>query len=270
MDQNLLPTSVSATNVDVRPLPWVCNAELVHLEPLSANDWELLEIHASELEAGSLLSQVCVVYPSQKLPIRLGRYGDIAWVKVLDVGFDECTLDVGSGACSDFDSDSDFSFGGLHDNRDEGLRHECLRLVADTEVVVIPKLRTDDSSQRCALPTCNLCVYPTSGDYSREMKALFDVSCDINGGDEPNINGGDEPKPVGAIPECPPWFTGAIHSSTFDALMRRTETNGKNQSDIVIATVVPAKESSVSAESVALIVVADDVPHGCIGEFSIL
>lgn len=260
MDQHLLPTSVSATNVDVQPLPWVCNAESVHLEPLSANDWELLEIHASELEAGSLLSQVCVVYPSQKLPIRLGRYGDIAWVKVLDVGFDECTFDVGSGTCSDFDSDSDSSFGGLHNNRDEGLRHECLRLVADTEVVVIPNLRTDDSSQRCVLPTCNLCVYPTSEDYSREMKALFDTSSDLNGG--------DEPKPVGAIPECPPWFTGAIHSSTFDDLMRRTETNEKNQSDIVVATVVRAKESSVSTKSIALVVVADDVPHGCIGEFS--
>ena len=93
------------------------------------------------------------------------------------------------------------------------------------------------------------------------MKALFDTSSDLNGG--------DEPKPFGAIPECPPWFTGAIHSSTFDDLMRRTETNEKNQSDIVVATVVRAKESSVSTKSIALVVVADDVPHGCIGEFSI-
>jgi hypothetical protein len=249
-------------NVDVLPLPFIYSAESIHLEPLSANDWELLEIHANDLESGSLLSQVCVIYPNQRLPIRLGRYGDIAWVKVLGLGFERPGFDA--------ESDSSSSSGWVN-NSNEKLRHECLRLVANIEIVVVPKLRADGSTKRSCLPTCNLCVFPSNKDYSSEMKELFDVSSDIH------IDEGDEIEiKLFGIPECPPWFTGAVHSSTFETLTCRTNTgtevNGRDQNDLVRATIVrgsgpPSSSMSISARSVALVAIADDVPRGCIGEF---
>ena len=261
LDQHLLPDGLSASarslDVDVRPLPVIYNAESVHLEPLSAKDWELLEIHAEELESGSLLSQVCVIYPNQRLPIRLGRYGDIAWVKVLGNGFDRSGHHAGS------ESDSEFSSDGVN-NLDENVLHECLRLVAHTEIVVVPKLRADDSPER-SLPICNLSVYPNDKDYSSEMKDLFAISSDVQ-----NIHGGGEITSIG-IPECPPWFTGAVHSSTFGALVSRA--NGGNKADgidqnrVVRATITRGDGSpSICTKAVALIVIADDVPRRYIGE----
>ena len=261
LDQHLLPDGVSnnvnSWDVDIVPLPLIYNAESVHLEPISANDWELLEIHEDQLESGSLLSQVCVIYPNQRLPIRLGRYGDVAWVKVLDSSFERPGLDAES------ESDSESSFDGFN-HFNEKLLHECLRLVANTEVVVVPKLRADDSSHRLSLPKCNLCVLPTDKDYSSEMKDLFSVSSDIRN------DGRDDIKSIG-IPECPPWFTGAVHSSTYWALIFRA--NDRNQADaidqdkVVRATITCGDgSSSMGTKAVALIVIANNVPRGCIGE----
>lgn len=262
LDQHLLPDSISvsarALDVDVRPLPMIYNAESVHLEPLSAKDWELLEIHADELESGSLLSQVCVIYPNQKLPIRLGRYGDIAWVKVLGIGFDRSGHHAGSESDSECSSDR-FS------NVDENVWHECLRLVANTEIVVVPKLRADDSPER-SLPIRNLRVYPNDKDYGSEMKDLFAISSDVQ-----NVHGGSEITSI-SIPKCPPWFTGAVHSSTFGAL--DSQTNGGNEANAIVdqnkvvrATITRGDGSpSICTKAVALIVIADDVPRGCIGE----
>lgn len=261
LDQHLLPDSISASasslNVDVRPLSVIYNAGTVHLEPLSANDWELLEIHADELESGSLLSQVCVIYPNQRLPIRLGRYGDIAWVKVLAIGFERLGLDIES------DSDSEFSYDGFND-LSEKLCHDCLRLVANTEIVIAPKMRSDDSPERSSFPICNLSVYPTNKDYSNEMKDLFAISSDVH------PNGRDKVTSIG-IPECPQWFTGAVHSSTFAALTCRTNNGNEadeiDQNKVVRATITRGGgSSSISAKAVALIAIADDVPRGCIGE----
>ena len=261
LDQHLLPDGVSTNanswNVDIVPLSLIYNAESVHLEPISANDWELLEIHADELESGSLLSQVCVIYPNQRLPIRLGRYGDVAWVKVLGSSFEK------SGVDAESESDSESSFEGFN-HFNEKLLHECLRLVANTEVVVVPKLRADDSSHRLSLPKCNLCVLPTDKDYSSEMKDLFSISSDIRN------DGRDDIKSIG-IPECPPWFTGAVHSSTFEALTRQTnmetKANGIDQKKEARAAITGGNGSSyMFTKAFALVVISDDVPHGCIGE----
>ena len=260
LDQHLLPDSLSASarslDVDVRPLPVIYKAESVHLEPLSAKDWELLEIHADELESGSLLSQVCVIFPNQRLPIRLGRYRDIAWVKVLGNGFDRSGHHAGS------ESDSECSSDGF--NNLDDVCHECLRLVANTEILVVSKLRADDSPER-SLPICNLRVYPNDKDYSSEMKDLFAISSDVQ-----NIHGGSEITSI-SIPKCPPWFTGAVHSSTFGALDSQTngenEANAIDQNKVVRATITRGDGSpSISTKAVALIVIADDVPRGCIGE----
>lgn len=258
LDQHLLPDSLSASarslDVDVRPLPVIYKAESVHLEPLSAKDWELLEIHADELESGSLLSQVCVIFPNQRLPIRLGRYRDIAWVKVLGNGFDRSGHHAGS------ESDSECSSDGF--NNLDDVCHECLRLVANTEILVVSKLRADDSPER-SLPICNLRVYPNDKDYSSEMKDLFAISSDVQ-----NIHGGSEITSI-SIPKCPPWFTGAVHSSTFGALDSQTngenEANAIDQNKVVRATITRGDGSpSISTKAVALIVIADDVPRGCI------
>ena len=53
----------------IQPLPTIVSAISIEIEPLTISDWELLEIHADELESGNLLGQVSVVYPNQILPI---------------------------------------------------------------------------------------------------------------------------------------------------------------------------------------------------------
>lgn len=136
----------------VAALPSVRNAQVLNVEPLTTEDWELLESHAQFLEEGALLQQISVVYAEQKVPLWVGGK-DFAWVKVLRDNFDE------KDAVWPDVVGSHESHGGC-----EG----CLRLVADTRICVAPKPKVGREPQICP----PLRVYPTSQDYSRPMIEL--------------------------------------------------------------------------------------------------
>lgn len=111
-------------------LPYIHNLEKVTVYPVTTKDWELMELYSEFLESGAFLDQVSVVYPDQLL-----------------------NLDVGSSNYVTLRVESSF----------EG----CGRLVADTEVVVVPKPR-----KRPPTPSMPLRLVGTSDDWSEAMRQL--------------------------------------------------------------------------------------------------
>ncbi|CAN0077559.1 unnamed protein product, partial [Hapterophycus canaliculatus] len=101
--------SDSYLSVRVESAGYVPTASRVCLEPLSSDDWEILEANAEHLE-GQMLTQVCVACPGQVMPIWVHSTSLIA----LQVVSAEA-LDGGAAA--------------------------CVRLTAQTEVAVAPKPR---------------------------------------------------------------------------------------------------------------------------------
>ncbi|KAL7435418.1 hypothetical protein ACHAXH_006391 [Discostella pseudostelligera] len=132
----------------VRVLTNVPIAERVTFEPLSVSDWEMIEMESTLLEDGGLLNQITVVSPNQVFPLNFGRnFGSVessAWIKVVDD--DNHTTDDCNSTFSSSDSDIDASPDHTDDddNCTSAVRnnnHRCVRLMAETEVVVIPKPR---------------------------------------------------------------------------------------------------------------------------------
>lgn len=116
-----------------------CAKELL-VEPLTVEDWELLELYALGLEEGGLLQQVSIVYAGQVLKLRLSN-GAEACVCVLPGNFE-------------------------HTNPvwpDDNAALPCLRLVAETRVNVAPKPRAKVGSLR---------LVPTREDYIKDPSIL--------------------------------------------------------------------------------------------------
>jgi len=68
--QALLPPSFAEpTRVLVKVLPRVPVATRVQVDPVSIEDWELLQVHAELLEHGMLLNQLSIVYQDQRLEV---------------------------------------------------------------------------------------------------------------------------------------------------------------------------------------------------------
>ncbi len=138
--------------VSVRPLIDVPIAEQVTFEPLTTSDWELIEMEASVLEDGGLLNQITIVYPGQVFPLRLVSPGEsysgglesAAWIKVVaEDGFASSSVQYDSDETdSMFTSDTDSS-----QSECSGALYGCLRLMAETEVSVIPKPRLKEEDE---------------------------------------------------------------------------------------------------------------------------
>ena len=149
--------SIQPIRVSVRPLSYVPVAEQVTFEPLSTPDWELIEMEASVLEDGGLLNQITIVYPGQIFPLRLVSPGEsysgglesAAWIKVVaEDGFASSLVQNDSDETdSMYTSDTDSS-----QSEFCGVRYNCLRLMAETEVSVIPKprLKNEDENESSA------------------------------------------------------------------------------------------------------------------------
>ena len=151
----MIPEGLSLTDntiVQVAALPFIRDADILNVEPLSIEDWDLLETRAEFLEEGALLRQVSVVYANQKLPLWVGGK-DIAWVNVL---------------LENFSSDQGNSGAWPQDNSFASEKMACLRLVANTRFCVIPK--TKEESREKASPPFR--VYPTTHDYAKPMIKL--------------------------------------------------------------------------------------------------
>ncbi|CAN0135334.1 unnamed protein product [Ectocarpus sp. 8 AP-2014] len=100
----------SYLSVAAEPAGYVPTASRVCLEPLSCDDWEILEANAEHLE-GHMLTQVCVAYTGQVMPI---------WVHNTSlISLQVVSVETPGGAPA----------------------AGCVRLTADTEVAVSPKPR---------------------------------------------------------------------------------------------------------------------------------
>lgn len=167
--------------VDVEPLHFVADADAVYLEPLTTSDWELVEVFAQELESGLLLRQVTIVYPNQVVSLAVGS--DLVHLRVLEKSFP-------SKDCN---------------NTDE----ICLRLVAESEVIISPKPRTQPREKFSGtsdeptsyLPSIPIQVVPTEADFSMDMRKVFG-----------QIHRHDNVSSL-LIP-CPPLLSVCIHPDT--------------------------------------------------------
>ena len=137
--------------VSVRAIDNPSIAQQVTFEPMTTDDWEMIEVESTVLEDGGLLNQITVVFPGQVFPLRLGRVSNdkksVAWVRVVG---DE-SFGIHDEESSDYDSD-------ISDECDVGaeklhVRHSCLRLMDETEVIVIPKCRQRVDEETQVVPT---------------------------------------------------------------------------------------------------------------------
>ena len=182
------------------------------MEPLTTEDWELLEIHAESLERGGLLAQVTVVYPNQTLTLAVG-HRDSVQVRIVPSTF-------------------------LND-------YGCCRLVATTEVIVIPKPRPKIMEPQ---PSCPLRVVPSWDDWSPQMQALATREL---------IHG----------PMVPP-FTLMAHTETLERSLpdwKVIADDGTPPIAFIVRSQVGA--SDTPRQAVVQIVASDEVLTGHVGEY---
>lgn len=108
------------------------------MEPLSVQDWELLEIQSHVMEQGGLLKQVSVIYQGQLLTLCVGRGGDEVKMLVKDVAGGLSRS--GSSIWPNF-VDQTFSVNGYKSSTAPPEQTLYALLVQGTEVVVVPKPR---------------------------------------------------------------------------------------------------------------------------------
>jgi hypothetical protein len=114
--------------VTVQALPMIPHGTRVNVEPVTVDDWELLQVHAEELESGALLHQISLIYPNQRLSLRLQR--DRIQVVVKEI----LTL-------QDEDSIWPSTAEDANDEASSQAAPPCVLLVQDTELIVSPKPR---------------------------------------------------------------------------------------------------------------------------------
>lgn len=260
MKQNEALHALQNTNdvvsVDVQPLHWVQNAKAVSLEPLSTNDWELVEIYAGQIEAGLFLNQVSVVYPNQILSLQLGS--DVVYLRVLDQSFSP------SSSCC-----SSMTLKGGECGVDN-----CIRLVSESEVIISPKPRNammkgkkdlseDADAYAASIP---LRVLPCEADFSDNMKAFLHV-----------FNA--ENSIITKLLPSPPLFTAYMNPDTmprrldgWEELHVKSEDDSSNTKFIFVSLYKgnPGSKFFQSITStpraVAKIVSNEEIPVDCVGK----
>jgi hypothetical protein len=191
--------------VNVSALSEVKNATDLNVEPLTVDDWVLLEANADWLEQGGLLQQASLVYPDQILTLCAGGR-DVVRVRV---------------ASSNFDSKQSF-WPGDDDETGVSPASKCLRLVAETQVIVAPKTKAGEQK----IDTAKLTVVPAINDYSEsilELAGLLGVSI------------------TDAAPCC-----AIVHPAIFSRALGPSD---RSQSAFAIVTVVDDDDTGSSAET---------------------
>jgi hypothetical protein len=221
---SMVPEGLEDVNVSV--LSVVKNATDLHVEPLSVDDWVLLEANAAWLEQGGLLQQVSLVYPDQILTLCAGGR-DVVRVRV---------------ASSNFDSKQSL-WPGDDDDTDVSSTPKCLRLVADTQVIVAPKTKAVEQTSY----TAKLTVVPAISDYSEsilELAGLLSVSL------------------TDAAPCC-----AVVHPTTFSRAMGPSDAS---QSAFAIVHVVnddeTASSSEISRTAIVYVSASEHVSEDSIGK----
>ena len=164
-------------------------------------------MEASVLEDGGLLNQITVVFPGQIFPLRLippnkmaclGSAETAAWIKVAEDdssekmdGYSSEESDISSSSDSDYESSGEHSSNEYHSDLISSLIDaipcRCVRLMAETEILVIPKPRIQEKEsspdethgedspdvQQIYSPSAPLRVQPTCSDVSNLVAAIL-------------------------------------------------------------------------------------------------
>ena len=120
--------------VSVYALSRIEYAAQVLVEPVSVEDWELLEIYSNLMEEGGLLRQVSVIYPEQTLQLRVDGI-DRVNIRVKEVKTQD-SPDPGN--------DENSIWPDLPSNQrstEKNSSPKCVLLIQDTEMIVEPKTR---------------------------------------------------------------------------------------------------------------------------------
>ena len=158
-------------NVHVRVLECVPTATQVTMEAMSHDDWTKVQHYADWLEEGGFLNQVSLVYAHQEIHVSLPENAGSACVRVLSIGDD--TTKEQSSLWPDENNSTDLSD-----------TIPCSRIVADTELVLLPCTATNEDE--VSNHTFNL--EHAKEDYDRPMQQLYQemqnprplVSCSYN------------------------------------------------------------------------------------------
>jgi Peroxisome biogenesis factor 1, N-terminal len=161
LPSSLVPGCTNSDKVLVQPIDNVATAEDLFVEPCTADDWEVVELHAAWLEQGGLLQQVSLVYSGQILHIQLPQTATAARLMVLARNFDP--------------KQEPSSIWPRH-------RLRCLRLAADTQLVVTPKPRP-------TMPPKMLQIVPTREDYCDHDPSVLTLAALLNV-DVPSVSQG--------------------------------------------------------------------------------
>ncbi|KAL7482742.1 hypothetical protein ACHAW6_008403, partial [Cyclotella cf. meneghiniana] len=193
--EQIFNSSSEPVEVFVRSLPYVPIAKQVTFEPVSTSDWEMIEMEASILEDGGLLNQITIVYSGQILPLRLippekdrsrGRIETAAWVKVAKdgLGGQPQKVDKMIDCSSNTESDTESSSSSCDEDFPRESSIQCVRLMAETEVVIIPKPRVKEEEPKLRIkpihkdplnsPSYPLRVQLTSWDFTNADRELME------------------------------------------------------------------------------------------------
>ena len=213
--------------VSVSALANVKHAEQLLVEPVTVEDWELLQLDAAWLEAGGLLNQISIVYPNQVVPLLLSNGSDRAHARVMPG--------------PSFERKSAW-------HTEDG-QYPCLCLLAETEIVIQPKLRkTSESEGELRLRTM-----PCREDYSGAMLQLAEILA--------------ERSPLISVHEN----TIAIHPTTLLELYRlsKMDRTTARSDTLPIAELRHISTFGPSSSEPSLVAVAqsDVVSKDCIGTF---
>jgi hypothetical protein len=163
LPRSLLPSSAktnSRSNSSILPeyvsvcaLSKVQHATKVLVQPLTTEDWELMEMHSEGMELGGWLQQVSLVYTKQKLSLRVGTIGrDCVHLIVSEA----------VGNSGNYGIETHDSVGSRWTS--ESVEAPCVLLVQDTEVIVKPKPRPSKKSISWSIP---LRLIPCHLDWSQ-------------------------------------------------------------------------------------------------------
>jgi hypothetical protein len=153
----------------VRALNTIEYGTRIFMEPVTTEDWELLEIHGEAMEKGELLGQVSVVYLNQILNLRIGDGDDRVRVVVSEIT--GASSSVCSSATSSVWPTNPIESLNLQPNSDSlsSSLLECALLVRNTEVVISPKPRP---AKRNIPWSCPLRLIPSDLDWGEALRSL--------------------------------------------------------------------------------------------------
>jgi Peroxisome biogenesis factor 1, N-terminal len=222
-------------SVSVKALEYIQCASELFVEPVTVDDWEMLELDAVSLEAGTFLQQISVVYTDQIFDLRLTS-GAKASLKVLSRNFKCARATVWPEEATDAAASQ---------------KHPCLRLLAKTEIVIVPKPRLLRLKEHPLRPI------PTYQDYARTDRSVLHLADCLN----VNLISVKQ----GSI---------VVHPNTLSRI-RGTDISASDICEITFLQAAPTMMKALNRKNLNTSVlvrvsVSIDIPKDCVGKNAIL